>query len=1307
MPTSTLIFAWGDDGSGQCMGGARSSLQAVVQRPTAVRVPNGRADFVQLSAGWEQSFVVSSRGRLWGGGSNRGQCIMEGDDGQAALGIQRVELEHVEDFDAAALSAGREHFVAVDLHGTKLVTWGCSNEFGQTGQGPNRVGLGPCTPRCFAPQPGIRIHAVSCGQDHTLALTERGEVFAWGHNGVGQLGLVGMNEEVATEPSPQKVDFGALRGLPIRQIAAGAQHSMALGVSGQVLCWGCNRRGRLGLGPSYDAAVVKLPALVEDLPGAARSVAAGGSHSAVILRKGRVLLAGENRSGQLGHPPAEVETSSGLFLELPFKDYALRVRAVALGDQHTLLLSHAGELFGMGANDRAQICEPVGGIVDTPRRLQLPHDEFIIWAVAAGPFHSLVLASQPPASHKRSLVAIPEGSLQVRSMSAALPTSGGGSDSDGEPLQRTKAFQGVAPTKEIDATVDLGHNLIAPSLVQQVEEDEATLESLRRSGCSSKVARSGNVVVPLTSKTGELPKTPTEDGVMLLRPVVRPGVASKTGFMCLSMPELADLVNAIPAEGAPTDCDMAAQERLKSTVAGVLRCPPALAASFLFPALNEAKLNASALWEQIQCIRSRLSRLGKQEEANALWVAAALQGAQALAPPKESSGALVYLQTKDQIRALVVYLMIPDWVSALTDHPQPGGPLPLLAFTSGTYLLQTISRLPLAGRAAFRDIVAEECGDVAVFRDAILPAARALAGAALRHSTQTTRLERSVWDGVFLLQLLLCAEKRRLEVASKAAQATVGGQSIVLSRSLRTSRSLSLTFSRRDAVDSSGLGVTPALSAALNPSCFQLDALLNSSFPAEVELGLFQQHAKMKVLDPTELCTETRWEVDERGVLPHALMSFMANGSVIPVAFKQRVLQVENTMRQQQEQQQLLFTQGPGLVHISPQGRVQVQAAALFFVLRVRRDHLLHDTSVVLQNAAPQDLRRPLKVQFVGEEGVDEGGVAKEYFRLLSGQIFAPEYAMFRMDPDSRYLWFDPASPCEHEDFWVVGAVLGLSVYNNLPGLDVNFPPALYKKLKNTPLEPEDFRRLYPSHAESLQAVEDWTPPAGMSAEEADKLFQDTFCLDFSVSYEAFGETVTVALPPKQSGDSATAEAPRPKEGETEPVTLPRRAEFADAFRNWYLVEGVRAQYEGFQRGFSRICGSPVFDSLSAAELEAIVAGEKDLDFAGLRRGSQVVASTVQFYEGYVEGFWKILDDFDALQKRQFLNFVTGSHLAPIGGLERLALKVQRNGGEPTNQLPTSHTCFNLLLLPEYENFDKLRRLLITAISNADGFGLE
>eukprot|EP00927_Polykrikos_kofoidii_P059302 TRINITY_DN54492_c0_g1_i1.p1 TRINITY_DN54492_c0_g1~~TRINITY_DN54492_c0_g1_i1.p1 ORF type:complete len:1400 (-),score=242.58 TRINITY_DN54492_c0_g1_i1:173-4372(-) len=1372
------VLAWGDDGRGQCLGGARSSLAAVVSTPSFVRLPEGRRDFSQLCAGWEQSFLISGRGRLWGGGSNRGACLSEEGDLERILGVQPVDLAEAENFEAGSISAGQDHFVAVQRGGGTLMTWSSSNEFGQTGHGPERVGLGHCQPRIFPLQVGVRVCAVACGKDHTLALTERGEVYAWGDGSLGQLGVRPARRgpggpapgteggPLDYESAPRRVEAGALRGLPVRQVAAGMQHSMALGLSGQVMTWGCNRRGRLGLG--LDDETVPLPTVAE-LPGAARSLAAGGRHSGVVLRKGRAMLAGDNRSGQLGHPPADVE-SVGIFLELPFEDYSLRVRAMALGEAHTLLLSSTGELFGIGANDRGQLGDSTAGseFHDVPLRIPMPDSDLIIWAVAAGVGHTLVLSSQPPATHSRCQTPDPRptSSASDRSLRRAgsMPASGNAAKLAAsaaarvaqEHAQRALAGPTMSAAMEEEEEEDdlaplmrtvahFGGSIPPESPVDMMDTDMEPLPRLP-SRCGSKLSHSGKVVVPLKEPNG------ITDTLFLSRPVVRPGAAPGVDFSCITVEELRVMVQALPqapstggaansvANAAPFagsssetaragvaaasgaiasvsgDETNEARDHLRTTVAAALKYPTVLGASFLFPAMYEARLNAGALCEQIVEARKRLGNSREQERT---WVASVIMGLRALAP---AGGVLRNMRTRDQVRALVVYLLLPNWPVLLTaergsDWESTGAPQ---AYEAATELLRTVARLPASGRNSFVDVVADECGDIRVLYGVLLPTARALASAALRHCQRQSRLETPVWESVLLLQFLWAADQRRMDTAAAATRAarlaapgTVqAAESSSNSGTARNSKVFARSLSGTDRsmsgnmwTASSGVqGATgpagdvhktgAAVGVALPRTEFQIQSLIEIGLPADLELRLFSQHARMQVIDPAQLCTDPRWEIDARGALPLAFMSFMANGNLVPTSFKQQVLQAENVSRQQQEQHRQVMSQAGGLLQILPTGGIQVPAAAVFFVLQVQRSRLLHETMVALQNAAPQELRKPIKIKFTDEDGVDEGGVAKEYFRLLSVQLFHPDYNMFKCDPDSRYLWFDPGSFNEAEDFWTVGAVVGLAVYNNLPGLDVSFPPALFKKLKDLPVTLEDLSLAFPSRGTSLQALIDWVPPEGMSPEEADQLFQDTFCIDFSVSYEVCGESVTVSL---VGGD----------EGNPPPVTFQEREKFVKLFTEWHLTEGVKKQFDAFKRGFSRVCGSPVFNCLSATELEAIVCGEKDLNVAHLRKGSHIVDSEVSFKEGYIDAFWQILESFTATQKRQFLKFVTGSDLAPVGGLERLGLKLQRNGGEPTCRLPTAHTCFNLLMLPEYEDHEKLQRLLVSAIENAEGFGLE
>lgn len=89
-----------------------------------------------------------------------------------------------------------------------------------------------------------------------------------------------------------------------------------------------------------------------------------------------------------------------------------------------------------------------------------------------------------------------------------------------------------------------------------------------------------------------------------------------------------------------------------------------------------------------------------------------------------------------------------------------------------------------------------------------------------------------------------------------------------------------------------------------------------------------------------------------------------------------------------------------------------------------------------------------------------------------------------------------------------------------------------------------------------------------------------------------------------------------------------------------------------------------------------------------------------------VRRFWEVAHLLPMDQKRRFLSFTTGCDRVPVGGMGQLTLVIQR-GGPDTDRLPTSHTCFNTLLLPEYKDKGKMRERLLVAIDNAQGFGLK
>ena len=148
----------------------------------------------------------------------------------------------------------------------------------------------------------------------------------------------------------------------------------------------------------------------------------------------------------------------------------------------------------------------------------------------------------------------------------------------------------------------------------------------------------------------------------------------------------------------------------------------------------------------------------------------------------------------------------------------------------------------------------------------------------------------------------------------------------------------------------------------------------------------------------------------------------------------------------------------------------------------------------------------------------------------------------------------------------------------------------------------------------------------------------------------------------------------------------------------------MRDELDAFQKGFLLLCDGPALSFISPAELEVLACGTPSLDFAALEANCK--------YDGFqpadvtVKHFWDVAHGFSLDDKRALLLFATGCDRAPVGGLGKLQFVLQR-AGEDSMNLPTAHTCFNLLSLPAYQSRGKLRDRLTIAIRNSQGFGLQ
>ncbi|XP_006867837.1 PREDICTED: E3 ISG15--protein ligase HERC5 [Chrysochloris asiatica] len=186
---------------------------------------------------------------------------------------------------------------------------------------------------------------IACGDHHSLALSKGGELFAWGQNLHGQLGV---GRIVGSTSTPQIVTH--LTGVPLVQISAGEAHSMALSMSGNIYSWGKNDFGQLGLGHTDKT---DSPSLVEELDNQeVEFLTCGGSHTALLTKNGQVFTFGAGNYGQLGHNSVQNESRPRLVTELTGN----RVTQIACGRDHTLAyVPDLGKVFSFGSGKEGQL----------------------------------------------------------------------------------------------------------------------------------------------------------------------------------------------------------------------------------------------------------------------------------------------------------------------------------------------------------------------------------------------------------------------------------------------------------------------------------------------------------------------------------------------------------------------------------------------------------------------------------------------------------------------------------------------------------------------------------------------------------------------------------------------------------------------------------------------------------------------------------------------------------------------------------------------------------------------------------------
>ncbi|GAO47526.1 hypothetical protein SAICODRAFT_93532 [Saitoella complicata NRRL Y-17804] len=353
-------------------------------------------------------------------------------------------------------------------------------------------------------------------------------------------------------------------------------------------------------------------------------------------------------------------------------------------------------------------------------------------------------------------------------------------------------------------------------------------------------------------------------------------------------------------------------------------------------------------------------------------------------------------------------------------------------------------------------------------------------------------------------------------------------------------------------------------------------------------------------------------------------------------------------------------------------------------ILDIRRTHLVHDAFAGISGRKTWELKRPLRVRFVGggEDGVDQGGLQKEFFASLCHVVFDEDYGLFVTDADSQLVWFNPAARDEVRTYELVGMLVGMAVYNGVI-LPLSFPKMMYKKILGEEISLTDFAEWCPGVMRGMLTMLEW--------EDGD--VEEVFSLSYDYSWKHWdGSVNTVCM--KEGHEPGTI-----------PVTNANRADYAYDYLAYTVHKSIERQWEAFSRGLAVCTNARMFTLFSPTELQSVFQGEQDLNIDEWR-------AITQYTDGYspthrtIRAFWSIVSALPPRLQRQLLVFVTASDRLPPGGMGKLTFVIQRNGPD-SDRLPSAQTCFCRLLLPEYEGRRKLKKMLMTAVEfGQEGFGL-
>uniref|UniRef100_M4BPG8 HECT-type E3 ubiquitin transferase n=1 Tax=Hyaloperonospora arabidopsidis (strain Emoy2) TaxID=559515 RepID=M4BPG8_HYAAE len=337
--------------------------------------------------------------------------------------------------------------------------------------------------------------------------------------------------------------------------------------------------------------------------------------------------------------------------------------------------------------------------------------------------------------------------------------------------------------------------------------------------------------------------------------------------------------------------------------------------------------------------------------------------------------------------------------------------------------------------------------------------------------------------------------------------------------------------------------------------------------------------------------------------------------------------------------------------------------------LRVQREHILVESMEQLLGIQPEHIHFPLRIEFVGEAGIDAGGLQREWFSILFGRLLDDELGLFMTcHRHTQAVAINPQSEdCTADHllyFRGIGRLLGRALLEGQT-MQAKLCLPILKHFLGTPITFSDLQYVDPDVYMSMVWIRD---NDGVDALE----------LTFSVTeLRADDEVVTVDLVPG---------------GHKLDVTDANKTEFLQLKLRYLMLDRYASQLQALSLGLFEVIPQEALLAFDYQELELVLCGLPDINMADWKRNT-VVAPSFSDAPMVVNWFWEVIEDFTEDERARFLQFSTGSSRVPVQGFKgltsydgRICLFSLRPLPGQTRGFPKVHTCFNRVELPLYES---------------------